>query len=108
MNSKCLCHTPPCLHMLESIPSVLINGRAKPMPGKFVPKCDQDGFFMPRQVDTSKDEHWCVDRNGDEVEGSRKNITKHIHCDVNTRPMNNDVRRIIPLDVEKETDTPQK
>lgn len=98
---RCLCHTPPCTHLLESIPTVVINGLARPMPGKFTPKCDEDGFFMPRQVNILKEQHWCVDRNGAEFQGTRKNISEAIECSLNTRSHVTHGTRI-PLNVQQE------
>merc|ERR1712188_84358 len=67
---KCLCHTPPCTHLLEKIPAVLLNGKPEPIPGRFAPQCDEDGFFMPKQINNVRKEQWCVDRNGAEYFGS--------------------------------------
>jgi Thyroglobulin type-1 repeat. len=48
----------------------MLRGVPTPMPGFFVPRCDDDGFFMPQQCNPRK-ECWCVDRNGGEYSGSR-------------------------------------
>lgn len=98
---KCLCVTPPCTHALESIPTVLINGAPRPFPGLFTPKCDEDGFFMPRQRNKRKGEYWCVDRNGAEILGTR-NKTK-TDCGLNTRVLKKQ-QKLIPFDMQKENE----
>jgi len=98
---KCLCVTPPCTHALESVPTVLMGGVPKPLPGLFEPKCDEDGFFMPMQHNKKKGEYWCVNRNGAEIRETRDNTKPE--CDVNTR-VSSEVERhmLIPLDMKKE------
>lgn len=66
---RCLCIEPPCSKELENIPTLLVAGVPRPVPGLFTPKCDEDGFYMPSQC-TDK-ECFCVDRNGQEIEKSR-------------------------------------
>lgn len=39
------------------------------MPGRFIPSCDEDGYYRKQQCD--RGECWCVDQNGGEVAGSR-------------------------------------
>lgn len=39
------------------------------MAGRFIPSCDEDGFYRKQQCD--RGECWCVDQNGGEVAGSR-------------------------------------
>lgn len=53
------------------LPTIVLRGVPKAMPGFFVPRCDEDGFFMSKQCNPKK-ECWCVDRNGAELMGSRK------------------------------------
>uniref|UniRef100_A0A672GYM4 Testican-2 n=1 Tax=Salarias fasciatus TaxID=181472 RepID=A0A672GYM4_SALFA len=65
----CLCfwrEKPPCLAELERI-QVLDGGKRKF--GRFIPSCDEDGYFRKQQCD--RGECWCVDQNGGEVAGSR-------------------------------------
>ncbi|XP_077585985.1 testican-2 isoform X1 [Stigmatopora nigra] len=65
----CLCfwrEKPPCLAELERI-QVLDGGQRKF--GRFIPNCDQDGFYGKLQCD--RGECWCVDQYGGEVAGSR-------------------------------------
>lgn len=99
---KCLCVTPPCTHALESIPTVLINGEPRPFPGLFTPKCDEDGFFMPTQVNKKRGEVWCVDRNGAEVLGTRSNKTK-TSCGINTHILDKPIE-LVPLNMKKENE----
>jgi len=66
---RCLCIEPPCTKELENIPTLLVAGVPRPVPGLFTPTCDEDGFYMPSQC-TDK-ECFCVDRNGQEIEKSR-------------------------------------
>lgn len=40
-----------------------------PTPGRFIPSCDEDGYYRKQQCD--RGECWCVDQNGGEVAGSR-------------------------------------
>lgn len=37
--------------------------------GRFIPSCDEDGYYRKQQCD--RGECWCVDQNGGEVAGSR-------------------------------------
>ncbi|XP_077960581.1 testican-2 [Gasterosteus aculeatus] len=65
----CLCfwrEKPPCLAVLERI-QVLDGGKRKF--GRFIPSCDEDGFYRKQQCD--RGECWCVDQNGGKVAGSR-------------------------------------
>lgn len=100
---KCLCVTPPCTHALQSVPTVLMGKQPKPMPGLFVPKCDEDGFFMPMQHNEKHGEYWCVNRNGAEIRGSRTNAK--IACPINTMVSSEvDRNMLIPLDMKKENE----
>jgi len=66
---RCLCIEPPCTKAIENIPTLLISGVPRPVPGLFVPKCNEDGFYVSKQC-TAK-ECFCVDRNGVEVPETR-------------------------------------
>lgn len=52
---------------------MLVRGQPRVLPGVYVPSCDQDGFYLPRQCRTTdkngNKECWCVDRNGSKIEG---------------------------------------
>lgn len=82
----CSCFTtaePPCLQKLRKMPSILLRGESRPLPGIYTPSCDEDGFYIPRQcraIDRSGNkECWCVDRNGGKIEGLEE-------CVDNTEP----------------------
>lgn len=79
---KCLCVTPPCTNAVKHIPYLMIRGVPVPAkPDMFIPKCDDDGFFMPEQC--HEDVCWCVGRHGTEISGTR-NAKGPAHC----RPYN--------------------
>lgn len=63
---------------MQAVPTILLRGEPKPMPGLFTPKCDEDGFFMPKQCNKKRGDCWCVDRNGAEIDGTRS--TEEIDC----------------------------
>jgi len=48
------------------------RANTKSMPGAFVPSCKDDGSYEEKQCHASTGHCWCVDGNGQEVEGSRK------------------------------------
>ena len=64
---------PPCTKAIEDIPTLLISGVPRPVPGFFVPKCNEDGFYLSKQC--HRNECFCVDRNGIEVAETRVNGT---------------------------------
>lgn len=45
----------------------------RPMPGAYVPQCDESGDFMPVQCHGSIGSCWCVDSDGSEIAGTRVN-----------------------------------
>ncbi|XP_065058262.1 testican-2-like [Rhopilema esculentum] len=79
---RCLCVEPPCTKAIENIPTLLIAGVPRPVPGLFIPKCNEDGFYVSKQC-TDK-ECFCVDRNGLEVHGTRV-AGKEMECGDNTK-----------------------
>ena len=53
-----------CQLAVEAIP--------QPVPiGRYVPQCDETGEYNPRQVHGSTGYSWCVDRQGNEIPGTR-------------------------------------
>ncbi|XP_053315113.1 nidogen-1 isoform X2 [Spea bombifrons] len=57
------------LHQESVLGSVSPRG---PRPvGLFVPQCDENGNFSPRQCHVSSGYCWCVDRDGNELNGTR-------------------------------------
>ncbi|MGH0139077.1 UNVERIFIED_CONTAM: hypothetical protein FKN15_068558, partial [Acipenser sinensis] len=43
----------------------------RPIPGQYVPNCDDHGNYTPLQCHGSTGQCWCVDRNGQEIPGTR-------------------------------------
>lgn len=44
---------------------------ARPQPGQFVPTCDAQGRYEPMQCHAGIGQCWCVDRDGEEISGTR-------------------------------------
>lgn len=95
---RCLCVTPPCTNVIKDIPILLLRGVPTPMHGFFVPRCDDDGFFMPEQCNL-RNECWCVDRNGGELAGSR---TKKESATCDSYNTKNPSSGLIPLNIVNE------
>ncbi|XP_056419114.1 thyroglobulin-like [Hyla sarda] len=58
----------PCLRHRQR---ALGEGK-KPIPiGEFVPECNDDGHYVPKQCHGSTGHCWCVNKDGEEIEGSR-------------------------------------
>ncbi|KAL0985520.1 hypothetical protein UPYG_G00157950 [Umbra pygmaea] len=59
----------------------------KPMPGAFVPQCDENGQYKPLQCHGSTGHCWCVDSRGQEKPGSRKGPgAGKVNCDIPDHP----------------------
>ncbi|XP_008305030.1 nidogen-1 [Stegastes partitus] len=43
----------------------------RPSVGQYIPKCDENGAYNPMQCHDSTGHCWCVDRNGQEIPGTR-------------------------------------
>ncbi|KAL5018337.1 hypothetical protein ScPMuIL_004059 [Solemya velum] len=68
----CCCFSdviPPCYEAVR-------NSKAKP--AGFVPLCTEDGYYQHTQCERHTGECWCVDLNGNEVNGTRTH--EHPHC----------------------------
>uniref|UniRef100_T2M8U2 Testican-2 n=1 Tax=Hydra vulgaris TaxID=6087 RepID=T2M8U2_HYDVU len=79
---RCLCYTPPCTSAMMAVPIILVRGEPKPVPGFYVPRCDEDGFFLPKQCNESQKQCWCANRNGTEYPGTRGTMdTDDFNCD---------------------------
>ncbi|XP_073432663.1 saxiphilin-like [Dendrobates tinctorius] len=56
--------------------------RGKKMIGAFLPKCDEKGNYAPKQCHGSTGYCWCLNENGEEIEGTRTPPgTKHLTCE---------------------------
>ena len=47
-----------------------VNGKTAAV---FMPECRPDGSYAPEQCDKSTGQCWCVDKNGNELVGTRAN-----------------------------------
>ncbi|XP_077147380.1 saxiphilin-like [Ranitomeya variabilis] len=69
-------HT-PCMRHRQSV-----LGGKKNMMGAFLPKCDNKGNYIPKQCHGSTGYCWCLNENGEEIEGTRTPPgTKHLTCE---------------------------
>ena len=59
----------PCAKHLKSLKGTAEN--EPPRPGMFVPRCDEEGYYQTRQCHASTGYCYCVDRLGQEIEGTR-------------------------------------
>ncbi|PIO36573.1 hypothetical protein AB205_0031160 [Aquarana catesbeiana] len=59
----------PCL---EKRHAAQPRGPRPPLIGAFIPECDEEGNYVPLQCHGSTGHCWCVDRNGNEIEGTRR------------------------------------
>ncbi|XP_071972207.1 nidogen-2 isoform X1 [Engystomops pustulosus] len=66
-------YRPPVLSCLEKRNSLLgpVHPRG-PRVGLFVPECDSEGNYLPVQCHGSTGHCWCVNKDGEEIEGTRK------------------------------------
>ena len=48
--------------------------------GAYVPRCTNTGDFQPMQCATHNAACWCVDRNGDEIHGTRRRSPNRPDC----------------------------
>ncbi|XP_053488796.1 nidogen-2 [Ictalurus furcatus] len=63
------------------------RGDSLPVPGAFVPRCDDEGRYESLQCHGSTGHCWCVDSRGQEREGTRTPPgTPHANCDAPERP----------------------
>ncbi|KAM5129328.1 nidogen-2 [Mantella aurantiaca] len=60
----------PCLEMRRALAHP--RGPRPPIIGAFVPECDAEGNYVPRQCHGSTGHCWCVDKNGKEIDGTRR------------------------------------
>ncbi|XP_034032636.1 thyroglobulin-like isoform X8 [Thalassophryne amazonica] len=68
-----------------------------PIPGAYIPQCDQDGNYLPKQCWASTGYCWCVDSTGKEINGTRKGPGQgNVHCEKG--PVDTDVPPACLLD----------
>ncbi|KAM9803801.1 nidogen-1 [Neosynchiropus ocellatus] len=62
-----------CENHRDSLLGVTEFGPRGPRPpvGQFIPRCDENGGYEPMQCHGSTGHCWCVDRNGQEIQGTR-------------------------------------
>lgn len=67
----------------ESLLAVTEFGPRGPRPpvGQYIPECDQSGAYEPMQCHGSTGYCWCVDRNGQEISGSRSEPSSRPMCE---------------------------
>ncbi|XP_077147357.1 saxiphilin-like isoform X4 [Ranitomeya variabilis] len=74
-------HT-PCMRHRQNV-----LGGKKIRIGAFVPKCEEKGNYAPKQCHGSTGYCWCLNENGEEIEGTRTPPgTKHLTCE-DTAPL---------------------
>ncbi|XP_015235084.1 PREDICTED: nidogen-1 [Cyprinodon variegatus] len=57
------------------------NPRGPRLPvGQFIPRCDENGDFLPVQCHDSTGQCWCVDRNGQEIPGTSTGPGSSLFC----------------------------
>ncbi|KAB1255961.1 Testican-3 [Camelus dromedarius] len=70
-NEWCACfqrqQAPPCQTERSSHRKRL---EVKKFLGQYIPQCDEDGYYKPRQCRSGAGPCWCVDRYGNEVAGA--------------------------------------
>ncbi|XP_039593799.1 nidogen-1 [Polypterus senegalus] len=61
----------PCQLHRDRILGVVSPRGPRPVPGQYIPVCDDQGNYRPLQCHGSTGQCWCVDRNGQEIQGTR-------------------------------------
>lgn len=56
------------------------NPRGPRPVGQFIPECDENGDYRPVQCFGSTGQCWCVDRNGQEIPGTRTDDGSQPYC----------------------------
>ncbi|XP_005795282.1 nidogen-1 [Xiphophorus maculatus] len=56
------------------------NPRGPRPVGQFIPECDENGDYQPVQCFGSTGQCWCVDRNGQEIPGTRTDDGSQPYC----------------------------
>lgn len=70
----------------ESLLAVTEYGPRGPRPpvGQYIPVCDESGAYEPMQCHGSSGYCWCVDRNGQEIPGTRSEPGSRPMCEETT------------------------
>ncbi|XP_010901642.1 hemopexin [Esox lucius] len=77
----------PCHQHKDKVKGKSPGGQ--PMPGAFVPQCNEHGHYEPLQCHGSTGHCWCVDSRGEERAGTRKGPgSGKPNCDVPDQPEN--------------------
>lgn len=74
----------------------LAANMGSPNIGAFRPECTLDGEFKPMQCHTSAGRCWCVDKDGQEIQGSMQVAPKKPVCGRNPPPVINVPTRVPP------------
>ena len=78
----------PCIKAMKKAlgPIILVQGQPKPIhPDQYIPSCDAEGFFTPKQCNKSSGACWCVEKDGNELLNTKKASGKDVKC--GTKPL---------------------
>ncbi len=64
-------HLPDTTECQRHRNQVLRDNLQSYQPGQYVPQCDEDGDYKELQCYTSTGTCWCVNKNGEEIDGTR-------------------------------------
>ncbi|XP_067349367.1 nidogen-2 isoform X3 [Channa argus] len=68
-----------CEHHRDRVQTTSPEGY--PLIGAYVPQCDAEGQYLPKQCHGSTGHCWCVDNRGQERPGTRASSLQRIDCD---------------------------
>lgn len=74
--TRCEAHRDSLLSVTEHSP----RGPRPPV-GQYIPTCDENGAYEPMQCHGSTGYCWCVDRNGQEISGTRSGPGSRPMCE---------------------------
>uniref|UniRef100_A0A3B3QPV1 Thyroglobulin type-1 domain-containing protein n=1 Tax=Paramormyrops kingsleyae TaxID=1676925 RepID=A0A3B3QPV1_9TELE len=69
-----------CEHHRDSLLGLLGPRGPRPTLGQFVPECDDAGNYRQIQCHASIGQCWCVNRNGEEIPGTRVESGSRPNC----------------------------
>uniref|UniRef100_A0A8D3E9P5 Nidogen 1 n=1 Tax=Scophthalmus maximus TaxID=52904 RepID=A0A8D3E9P5_SCOMX len=83
-----------CENHRDGLQGVIASGPRGPRPpvGQYIPACDENGAYEPMQCHGSTGHCWCVDRNGQEISGTRSGPGSRPMCDGGKPPVGPDTR----------------